>query len=224
MANKDQELNFDFSIYDIISPDSKIDIVYQKLYKQKLDFFVKWIFTIIIIGIYVVCLVLFLKGNNEDKANMLLKYKTISIDFATTTKPQWYSFLFRTWYFVPILTLSFICLILFMYKTKFISFVPLFLIGLVLIFFTLSVYYSYNTIYPSSLNYPIIMSSLALFFTILIFLYFYYVRPNIYVLLLLPMLVMIGFGMYIGIKYTLHDFDSLVLPPSDQYVLYVKEV
>jgi hypothetical protein len=180
---------------------------YDYLKSKNLDFFIKWIFVVIIIGIYVTCLVLFLNVNQNDKAKSIL---------------EWYSFLFRVWYFVPVLTLTFICLLLVIFTMK-MSVLSYILLSLVLIFFTLSIYYSYNTLYYYSKNRPLIMYSITLFFILLLWISLTRTNDTFRVTILhLPLIVMVVFGVYLGINYVDQNLDNLLLTSSTNYAIEVK--
>jgi hypothetical protein len=180
------------------------------LNSKNLDFFFKWCYIFITIGIYVTCLVLFLKVNQSVKANAL----------NTPNNKAWYYFLFETWYFVPVLTIGFILILLIIYNSN-LSLLSYVLLSLVFIFFTLSIYYSYNTLWVGYKNNPVIMYSLTLAFMIL---FWFSVNNKLYTALMLsPLFVMTIFGIIMGVNYSNGNLDIFVLPNprSEGYKLKV---
>jgi hypothetical protein len=171
------------------------------LNSKNIDFFFKWCYIFITIGIYVTCLVLFLKVDQTVKANAL----------NVPNNKVWYFFLFEVWYFVPVLTVGFILILLIIYNSN-LSLLSYILISLVFVFFTLSIYYSYNTLWVGYKNNPVIMYSLTLAFIILFWLSLNKNSKMYTALLLSPLFIMSIFGIIMGVNYSNGNLDIFVLP------------
>lgn len=179
----------------------------ENLKHQNANFYIKIILMLITICIYVICLVSFTSCDQAGKIQI--------VDDGN-------NFLFQTWYFVPLLTLTFICLIFLIYFIE-LRIISIFMIIIIYILFTLSIYYSYNNTINNNIS--IIMYSITTFFTLLFIIYLLNTLHNkLIMLLFVPFIIMLGFGIYIGVKFTGNDWESLINYHTSNYKIKVADI
>jgi hypothetical protein len=212
IQNLNEGLNQSYNFLSI-----KAKNFYSYLRSQNINFFVKWIMIFITVCIYVICLVLFLITNQHLKAKMLFDFGTSNTNNIQDTQTIWYSFLFEPWYFVPMLTITFACIIWFIFKINF-YLTDLFLLIAIYVLFTLSIYYSYNNTVSSNL--PVIMYGVTLLITVLFIIFTLNMRKEkLITLLLLPLLIMIGFGIFLGVEFAMGNLNTFLPYDPEKYAL-----
>jgi hypothetical protein len=158
--------------------------------KNEFNCYIRWMLVLAVVAIFVVCLVMYLKNYKAVRAVV-----DTNLGFHST-------FLYETWFVIPMLILVCLCLLYIVWNIKCFSFPVLALFIIVLVFFTIMFIQLYHDVPTDARSSPQIMAFVAFIAAVVLLLLVVRAssKPVASIFCMIPFFVFTGMGIYLGGK------------------------